>query len=42
MLQEWNEQGLIFLNNFADTPELQMFFGILADMPIFFLPIFLI
>jgi hypothetical protein len=42
MIQQWNEQGLIFLNNLAGTKDLQMIFGIIADVPIFFLPIFLI
>jgi hypothetical protein len=42
MIQQWNEQGLIFLNNLASTEKLQMIFGIIADAPIFFLPIFLI
>lgn len=42
IIQSLNEQGLIFLNNFADTQQLQWFFWILADAPIFFLPIFLI
>ena len=42
MFQQYNEQGLIFLNSFADTVTLQKFFWFLADIPIFFLPIFLI
>lgn len=42
MIQKWNEQWLIFLNSLADTQQLQMLFWIIADLPIFFLPIFLI
>ena len=38
----WNEKGLIFLNSLAGTQQLQTIFWILADAPIFFLPIFLI
>lgn len=42
MLQQYNEQGLIFLNSLANTQALQKVFWILADAPIFFLPIFLV
>ena len=42
IIQLWNEQGLIFLNSLASTSELQTIFWLLADAPIFFLPIFLI
>lgn len=42
ILHVWNEQGLIFLNSLASTTQLQTIFWLLADIPIFFLPIFLI
>lgn len=42
MIQEWNEKWLIFMNSLADTQQLQMIFWIIADGPIFFLPIFLV
>jgi undecaprenyl-diphosphatase len=42
MIQQWNEQWLIFLNSLTDTQQLQTIFWIIADLPIFFLPIFLI
>lgn len=40
-MQEINEQIFIFLHNFSQDRIWEVFFWILADFPIFFLPIFL-
>ena len=42
MLQEFNTHWLITLNNLADSDQKAQFFGLVADGPIFFLPLFLV
>ncbi len=42
MLQDINKNLLIYLNSFTENETISMLVGCLADLPIFFLPVFLV
>jgi undecaprenyl-diphosphatase len=42
MIENFNTAGLLFFNNFASSDTLATLFWYIADLPIFFLPLFLI
>lgn len=42
MIENFNTYWLLFFNNFADSDTSATIFGYIADLPIFFLPLFLV